>query len=267
MPGFMPAGDAAAANNAAQNAKQKKTTTYIIIAAAAALALIAIVVVVLLLFSGGYKQPINKAIGLANKQSSDVGAYLDCVAPSYVSTAYKDLLGCIKGGDAKKELDNAIKDGFEDIFDEFEDEYGKNWKISVEFKKATRLKKKDLKEIQESYEDLGEALEKAKLDDDDIWDKISDAVDDEYDSEINTDKAIKTVETLIDNLGKTKVTDGYDVKMKLSIKGKDDDEDTTVTVKVVKANGKWFIDPLSLGSEAGYSVSSLISMLSMLSYY
>ena len=51
--------------------------------------------------------------------------------------------------------------------------------------------------------------------------------------------------------------------VKLTIKGKDDDDSTTMEANIVKANGKWFIDPLSF-SEGGISLSNYTYLLNNL---
>ena len=103
-------------------------------------------------------------------------------------------------------------------------------------------------------------IEKLEIDDEDFWEEISDALDDEYDTELNTAKAAKMGANLLKKLDKFEITDGYEVKVKVSIEGKDDKESETITANVVKADGKWFIDPLSL-SDLGISANSLMYML------
>ena len=168
----MPAGNAAPQNpnpafDAAPNAgAAKKKINPAIIGGIAVGAVVLIALIILLISSlGAYKKPIKNLVGLANKRSTNVTAYLDCVAPPFVSSSYKSLLGTLKGGDAKKELDEAIKDKTDDLWDELEDQYGKGWKITIEWKDADKLSNKKLDDVKDRWEDLAKLLSKADLDD------------------------------------------------------------------------------------------------------
>ena len=242
--------------------KKKSPFPFILIGVAACFVIV-IAVVLCLVLGGGYKQPVNKLVSLVNSKSTDVNAYHTCISPSFVPETYKEALGLIKGGDAKKELDDTIKEAFEEAYDGIEDEFGKNWKVSVEWKKNKKISDKDIKKLQDNYDSLIKTLEKADLDDEDTWEDISDMLDDEYDSELNTAKAAKMGENLLKKLDKFEITEGYEVKVKVTIKGKDDDDSTTMEANIVKANGKWFIDPLSF-SEGGISLSNYTYLLNNL---
>ena len=243
--------------------KNKKTGLFMIIGGVAACLVIALVVVLVLVLGGGYKQPVNKLVSLVNSKSMDVNAYMACVAPSFVPETYKEALTLIKGGDAKSELDDAIKDAFDDAFDSLEDEFGKDWKVSVEWKKNKKLSDKDIEDLQGNYDSLTKMLSKADLDDEDTWEDIADMLDDEYDSELNTAKAVKAAENLLKKMENFKITEGYEVKVKVTISGKKNSESETMEANVVKANGKWFIDPLSF-SEGGVSLSNYTYLLNNL---
>ena len=229
------------------------------IIAAAAVAVIAILII-LISSLGAYKKPINTLVSLANKKSTNIPAYVDCVAPSFVSSSYKSLLGTLKGGDAKKELEETIKDAFDDAWDELEDEYGKNWKISVEWKDADRLSNKKLDAIKDRWEDIADTLGKAELDDEDTYESIADSLDDKYDTELNTKQVAQIMGKLADQFENAKITDGYEVDLKLTIEGKDGHDTTKMDgIYVIKVNGQWIIDPTS--GAAGYDISDLTRLM------
>ncbi|MBR1472084.1 MAG: zinc ribbon domain-containing protein [Lachnospiraceae bacterium] len=254
----IPAG-ASTAPDAAVSKKPKKTMI-IGIAAVAAVVVIALILI-LVLAGGSYKKPIRNLVGLANKRSQNVTDYLDCVTPAFVGSSYKSFLGCLKGGDAKKELDKGLGDIFEDTFDDFEDDYGKNWKISIEWRDADKLSSKKLKDIQENWEELADALADLDLDDEDTWESLADLLDDEYETTLDTKQFAKLAGKLVDQIENAKITAGYEVEIKLTIQGKDDKDTAKLTLNVIKVNGKWIIDPISFAGEEGYSTSYLIHML------
>ncbi len=248
-----------AKDGAAAEALKKLGPQKIGIIAAAAVAVIAILII-LISSLGAYKKPINTLVSLANKKSTNIPAYVDCVAPSFVSSSYKSLLGTLKGGDAKKELEETIKDAFDDAWDELEDEYGKNWRISVEWKDADRLSNKKLDAIRDRWEDIADTLGKAELDDEDTYESIADSLDDKYDTELNTKQVAQIMGKLADQFENAKITDGYEVDLKLSIEGKDGHDTTKMEgIYVIKVNGQWIIDPTS--GAAGYDLSDLTGLM------
>ena len=263
----MPAGNDAQGNTnpafgAAPDAgaPAKKKINPAIIGGIAVGAVVLVALVILLITSlGAYKKPIKNLVGLVNKRSTNVTAYLDCVAPSFVSSSYKSLLGTLKGGDAKKELDETIKDATDDMWDEFEDQYGKNWKITIEWKDADKLSNKKLDDVKERWEDLSKLLNKADLDDEDTYEAIAEWLDDEYNTDLNTKQCASIMEKLADQMDNVKITAGYEVDLKLTISGKDGKDTDKITVYVIKVNGKWIIDPTS-GAE-GYDINDLTYLL------
>jgi len=234
-----------------------------------AVAVVAVIVVaiaaLLLLGGGGYKAPIKNLVKAANSKSTNVTKFIDCCAPSFVSGTYNSARGLLKGGDAKEELDEAITEGFEDFYDGLEDTYGKNWRISVEFKDADKLKDDDVDDIRDTWEDFADTIENLALDDEDTWEDLADMLEDEYDTEIDPEKMANLMEKFVTQLSEVKITAAYEVKVKYTIKGKEDDMSDKMTLTVVKCNGKWIIDPLSTDIPGVGSLSSLISLAS--SYY
>ena len=245
--------------------KKKKNGLFLIVGGVAVCFIVVIAVVLCLVLGGGYKKPVNKLVSLVNSKSTNVGAYMECITPSFVPETYKEALGLLKGGDAKDELNDTINDAFDEAFDGIEEQFGKNWKVSVEWKKNKKLSDKELEKLQKSYDSLSKTLDSIKIDDEDTWEDIADAIDDEFDTEINTAKAAKMGENLMKKLDNFKITDGYEIKVKVNIEGKDDKDSQTMSANVIKANGKWFIDPLSF-SEGGVSVGSMLDSLGDLDF-
>ena len=244
--------------------KKKNPFPFIVIGVAACF-IVVIAVVLCLVLGGGYKKPVTKLVGLVNSKSTNVSAYMECITPPFVPETYKEALGLLKGGDAKDELNDTINDAFDEAFDGIEDQFGKNWKVSVEWKKNKKLSDKEIEKLQKAYDSLSKTLDSIKIDDEDTWEDIADAIDDEFDTEINTSKAAKMGENLMKKLDNFKITDGYEIKVKVNIEGKDDKDSQTMSANVIKANGKWFIDPLSF-SEGGVSASSLMNMVDDLDF-
>ncbi|MCR5012064.1 MAG: zinc ribbon domain-containing protein [Lachnospiraceae bacterium] len=241
--------------------KDNKALIGVIIGGVAALVVLILLIVVIILAvalgGGGYKKPVKNLVNNLNNRSSNVEKYMDCVAPGFVSSTYNDARKLLKGGDAKEELDEAIEDKFDDAFSDLDKTYGKDWKISVEYKDVEKLDKDNLEDIQDSWEALYDILDDMDLDDEDKWEEVADHLDDEYDTELDSDKAAALMGKFVDNVENVKITAGYKVKIKFTIEGKKDEDSETCKVNIIKCNGKWIIDPVSAAATAGLSPYSL----------
>lgn len=222
-----------------------------VIAIIAAIAVVIVIIIAIVANASAYKKPINTVVKLLNKQSIDIEAYADCFAPPIVGDSYAMAVGIVKSTskDAYTDLNDEIKDLADDAFGDLEDEYGDHIKFSYKIKTAKKMKKGDLKDAQKRWEALADLLKTVGVDDDDLYEDLSDNLDDEYDeyiSDKNIDKLAAQGEKLVKTLDDVKVTAGYEVKIKAFVKGSDGDDDGTIEFNVIKLNGKWIIDLTSV---------------------
>ena len=156
---------------------------YGLIGGIAAAALVLIIILVAIFGGGGYKKPIDNMLN--GIQKTNVKTFLK---------AFPDVM--------KEDLEDYIeKDDLEDLMDEFEDEVGKNPKITYKILDKEKIDKDDLEDIQDDLEDEYEDAKKSKI----------------------------------------KVTAGYKLTVKLTVKGKDDSQSNTTTINVYKIGGKWCV--------------------------
>lgn len=153
-------------------------------------ALVIIIVAVIMMFSsitGGYKKPVNQLINGLN--SCDFEKVFSATIPDDKLKEVKDQL---KEYDMDwDELIEEMNDSFEEYIEELEEDYGKNVKFSVKF------------------------VDKEKVDDDE-FEELEDAFEDDFDVEIKK---------------------AYKVKVKVTIKGKDDKDSSTSWLYVAKVKG------------------------------
>lgn len=210
------------------------------------LAAVVIIVILRACFGGKPTTPLNNIQKIINKQETDITKIVDATTPGFVSDAYKDMLKVLKGNKQyKKEMKEILKnsedqmdDLWANMFDHYEDKYGKNVKISYKVKKKEKLTKDEKKSISEGYAafaDLSSGVT-ACIENLDKCTELSD-------KEIN--KLVKIVEKLEKKLEKIKVTDGYLMTVDVITKGKDDDDSEKVDIVVIKVDGDWTIDYLS----------------------
>lgn len=216
-----------------------------------------ILVIALLLNSGGYETPIKKLVNNFNKGTADVETYLSYVAPGFVVDLYHDVYSIMKSADkdAVADFDEAVADGFEDFFDDCADDYGDDYKMTYEIRDAERLDDRDIKDIEDIYEDLFDLIDdNIDYDDEDIYEELADNLEDYYDISLSKSQIRKlqsVIGSFMDELEDFKIQDAYEVKIRLELKGEDDSEKTTITVYVIKVDGDWFIEPNSLMTAMG----------------
>ena len=209
---------------------------------AVAAVVVVVVLAIALLGGGSYKTPINKLVKMINKQSTDIMAYselsTDPIAYDLGQTSYK-----IRMGD--KDYKEDYKDKQKDLDDYYDDIKG--FKITkVDFRDAEKMKKSELREIQESYydDDMEDSIEKS-------IDAIKDMEKDDYedfadDLDISVSAAKKLKKAQLNyykKLPKIKVTEGYTVEVRIYAKYNKEEEKTEIIkdIKVIKVNGKWII--------------------------
>lgn len=172
-------------------------------------------------FGSDYKTPLDDMVKMINKRQTNIDKVADVVIPEILSDSYDEIIDVLKSNkeykkDFKtfytKDLPDAAEDLYDDFFDEMEDIYGKNPKISYEIKDKEKLDKEEKEAIAKIYS---------------LFTKLSSGVTDCIEAledcteltEKDIKKLIKQVEALEKKLDKFKVSSGYLLNVKLTIKG------------------------------------------------
>lgn len=217
-------------------------------AAIAGIAVVAVVVIVLLvsLFGGGYKKAATATIDLYNKRNtSDEKLYKAMYGKTYgefkLETSMLEMKLWDEDFDEDDYKDDAV-DQMEELYDNIEDEYGKNWKIKYKISSTKKLSNSALKDYKEEWEDTLDAMEEKV---DELEDYEEYAEDNGYDEDV-CEEYYNCYKKWYKKLKGKKVTAGYKVKLKdVEIKGKDDDDELgdngKVTIEVVKIGGEWVV--------------------------
>lgn len=174
-----PQAEAAKANEPAAEGKASKAqsldTKNIAIIGGIAAGVVILLVIIFSIFGKGYKKPIDNYFNGMIK--GDVDKYLSAF-PEFMDMA-----------------DQIDEEDMEDMVDDLEDEYGEKLKVSYDITKKEKIKKDNLKDVQEY-------------------------ISERYDEDV-------------------KVSKGYEIKVKATIKGKDDEDTDTQKMYVYKIDGKW----------------------------
>ncbi len=198
-------------------------------------------------FGSDYKTPLDDMVKMINKRQTNIDKVADVVIPEILSDSYDEIIDVLKSNkeykkDFKtfytKDLPDAAEDLYDDFFDEMEDIYGKNPKISYEIKDKEKLDKEEKEAIAKIYS-LFTKLSSGVID-------CIEALEDCTElTEKDIKKLIKQVEALEKKLDKFKVSSGYLLNVKLTIKGKDKKDSEKMDIVVIKVNGEWMIDYIS----------------------
>lgn len=232
-------------SNGDNSNNNKKGLAFAGIAVGAVAVVILLIVLVSNLFGSSKETPLDNLEKIANKQPTDVNKIVEYVAPDFISSAYIDLYKVLKGNKEYKDdiedvyaaLEDMLKDGYEELNDSAEDEFGKNVKYSYKITDKKKLEKDDLKDLAEVYSVVGDFKKE-------LTEAIEIVCENTELSKGEVKKIVSIVEKLSDKFAKIKITEGYEFKVEVKVKGKDDEDTEKVKVAVIKANGDWTIDPI-----------------------
>jgi len=222
-----------------------------------AAAVIVVIIILVNVLGGGAKKPIKSLVKTMNNASYELEDYMDSTNRLFsdlVMDAF-DLVGDIDKG-IKKDLEKAIMDTLEDTYDELEDKYGKNIKITYEIEDEEEIDKEELEVLEEGFATISEVIEDEELSDaDELMDMVEDLLGtnhmedalDDIVTKKNVKKVAKFLKSVEKDFGKASVDAGYVITLDVEIGGKEaDDKFKDLTLNVLKINGKWGIEPSSL---------------------
>jgi len=227
-----------------ENPKKKLNSSVI------GLAVIVILAVLFLkscFFGSSYKTPLDDMLKIVNKKQTNIDKIADAVVPAMLSDTYEEVIDLLKSNkeykkDFKKLYDKTLPEAIEDTYDEFYDNmeniYGKNIKISYKIEDKEKLDKDERKAIASAYSSFAQ-----------LSSGITDCIEalencTEF-KEKELKKLVKQVEALEKKLDKFKVSSGYVLDVEFTIKGKKDETSQNMDIVVIKADGDWMIDFLS----------------------
>lgn len=233
-----------------------------IMAGAGILAVISIILI-LSLVGNTYKTPVKAAEKLLNSKS--VTKVIDN-APGLLNGFGEDeankIIKIVKKSDQYEDAIEDAEEYFDEMIESVKDECGANYKIKIKVDEKEKLEKEDCKEFRENLRSV------AKLADN-IDDMDSDDYEDMADSmgitKSQAKDMVKTMESFCKKCKKAKVSAGYELDLVMSVTGSEMDEpqETEVTVRVFKVDGRWVPDVFTLVNMFGVrNITSLLGGLS-----
>lgn len=234
--------DAKAEVKPAEATKEGKKGKGSMVLGVVVLAIIAFVVVIVLT-SKPYMKSIDNYVALINEKCTDYRELqYTLMADSRVKLA-KKYAEAMMAQDSYEDNLEYREESLEKFYDMCEDEF-EEWTLTYELKDKEKLDKDVLEKLQKSYEDyyednIEDLMEEwtDRLEDDD---ELEDYADDNDISEKEAEAICKARIAYYKDYAKVKITDGYEVKLKLIVKGEDDEyKSNTFKARIIKMNGDW----------------------------
>ena len=222
----------------------KKKKKILFIAGAAALGVIAIVIAIIVIISAShaYRKPLNDIISALNSQKSDVSAFSGY--DYYLISDYdSSCRGIFSKSDYYEVWDEDMSDYYQDLYEDLEDRFGKGVKFSIEWEDADPMKKGDIREINDYLEETFSGDE-TDWDNEDSYEDFAERLENiKYGAELNSNEIKKLHDatvSYIKKFKKIKVTDGYEVDVKITVTGRDDEKVLKLrNAKLVKMDDTW----------------------------
>lgn len=198
----------------------------------AAVAVVVVVILLIKVFGGSSNSPSGMFSDMEktlNKRSASEKAFDALMLNTYDSAVEKEVTkALIESGvyDDYDSFSEMLKEEFEEMYDKFDDEYGDDWKVTIEVKKE-----KDLKKSSDEFERC-----------EDKWDSYVERLEkyaERYEDMDDYEEAAEIYEKYAEKYEDYKVTEVKEVKVKVSIKGEDDKDSSEKTILFAKVNGKW----------------------------
>lgn len=255
---------------AAEQKKNPKTKLKIILPLIISLAAICCcaMIIIIMLTSKSYKKPLDNLTDALNRHETNLDSLVSAALPDFATSSYNKMVKILKSSDDFEEMYDDVDDALSDMYDGLDDEYGRGWVLKFDSSDKEKISAEDLEDIRSEYEDLyNDYFE-------DICDEIKDY--DKYDYEdfadtlgISTSKAKDLCKILVDlmqQFEKPNVSGGYILTGRFILadsKGKTLEKSDRIELPLIKLNGDWTIDYISLLSSDELDFSDPLWYLDM----
>lgn len=221
---------AASATPVAAPKKNNNIATIII-----AIVAIALVLVVVSLFTRStYKSPLKQITKAFNSKTTDPYKLSLAGIPKDLQKIYKDMAE-LSDEDLKDTIKETKKETKEK-FDELSEEYG-NWKVSYKINDKTKVKSAEIKTYKEDLEETAQGIASLIA----LYEAFGGDAEDTGMSKKQFKQMKKILNSMADYYDGLKIKEAYDLECTFSVKGKDIEDETDVTITVGKVGKDWIM--------------------------
>lgn len=237
----------------------KKGKKGLVIAVLVLIVAVAAGIAAFLHISNGYKKPIDGIVSAVNKRTSDIDSLAAAVLPDFAASSYKKAVKIMKSSDDFSESYDEAEQAIKDVYDEFDSTYDNGWKVKFDYADKEKMEAEQLESAASSYSKLYTSYFESTCEEISGYDKYD--YEDLADSlGVSTSKAkdlCKIAVNLMNEFKDVNVTAGYTLTGRIVVSDNSSDtlwKSDKMTVKVIKFNGKWMIDYLSLMDDQDVSL-------------
>ncbi len=209
--------------------------------------------------SNGYKKPVNNIINVVNKKTSSIDSLAASALPDFVFSSYKKTIKIMKTSEDFVEKYDEAQLSISDMYSQLDESYENGWKLKFDCTDKERLDEPQLEGIATLYSGLYTNYFESICDDIKGYDKYD--YEDLADSMgITTSKAkdlCKVAVNLMNEFKDVKVTDGYTLTGRIVMNDNNGENlwrSDKMTIKVIKLNGDWTVDYVSLVNDEGVGI-------------
>lgn len=189
--------------------------------------------------TNNYKTPLDVAVKVANSRKFSIDDHL-AAFNGFTEGKFKLLMNIAKNSNAVG-IDD-LEEVFESRVEEYEEEYGNNYKFSYEIEDKDKLSKDERKAFKRDLADIAEKLQS-------IVDQTENLNSDEWEdmagwadlSVVELKTYMDVIKSIANQLKNAKVEEGYELTVTMIIRGSklDEPEEEKSAIRVYKVNGRW----------------------------
>lgn len=198
--------------------------------------------------NSGYRGAVKSIVRAVNHREADPDALAKLALPKYMEKCYNGIVGAIG---SINQVDHALENFSEDVDDQYarlDDQFGSNAKVFVKVIGKEKMSQSQLRKAQKSYQDYYENYLEDFIETVDEYDyeKINDLAE-RFDLTSSDIMAVRdNIEILGDCFANMEVDKGYILTVELEVRGSRDSYTTKEELRVIKANGEWMLDYMTI---------------------
>lgn len=198
----------------------------------------------------GYRGMMNEIVGIINDREGDMDVIALAVLPGDIAECYEEAVGIIGQNTYVEDALESLETNVDSQYAKLDDFYGSNAKISVKVLEKEKMSQSQIRRAQSSYQEYYEEyLEEIVSGINEFdHDRIS-GLAEQYHL-LNSDVlALKDdINVVADYLEDMDITKGYNLTVQINIRGSKDHYEEEIDLRVIKVNGEWMIDYLSVSA-------------------
>ena len=235
--------------------KAKNTSKKVWIAIAAVLTILIVGTFAISYLTNNYETPLKLVEDFLNDRThkdpiKDMTKLLNGLCVDEVNAIIKVL----EKSEQYEDFEDRGKEQFELIVENFEEQFGDDYKFSYKIEEKEKLDKDDCDDYEDKIKDVAKLFNQALKEfddyDSDDWKEMADQLGT---SRADAKKLVEKMRDLQKELKNVKVSAGYELVLNFMISGNQLDEtnEQELSICVYKINGRWFLDIITLIDDFG----------------